>query len=456
MPDRAGLVLSQPIGLKLRNSPEEDAIAAYQEVGLPEFIHSAELSKQQKIQTLRGIIMESGLTLYSELVANFLSRGCHFTGLSVDDYFQILLGNAIQPKLFADACSKAGTQLEYYFNDTSTERYFLVAQQERLKRISRFHKRFLILCKNYEVEFEQGLFDRFIQVSDLIMEITNPCMEGRYEEGYYGDLDRVLFEAVILGKPIDLVKIQCMRMLQTKDSDGRNRLSISTSIDYEEISDKGGRTRVFQDTSSLIDYLTHLSVKFADIGIEVRPIVVITDDDIRNMYPKGSVIPNADLIEIERKVLIYLQNLRQYTNKIGSSVEVYLISHLASGTGYEETKEYVCQDCIAGGKSERPIISEKEYGSAVQADQKKYGCELGYPIEISKYKVGMSFGVLRGLYDLGKQVEQVRQSNAVFIARSKPGIQMHMGVSVEGRSDRIPVLLAYSNGLKVFYERGRF
>lgn len=456
IPESGELILSEFLGLKLHLPLEEVAVDAYQELEIPNFYHPEILAKREKIHILRNIIMESGLTLYSELVANFLFRGNYLEKLSVKDYFQILLGEFPQPHSFADFCTKAGKQLKYCFNDTSKEMYRINVQQERLKEITRIYKRFSRLCKEYDVRFDQDALYRFIRSADLVTQITDPNKQRRYEDGFYGDLDRALFEAVILGKPIDLIKIQCMRMLQTCDISGRNRLSISTSIGYEEIVAKDGKVRIFQDTSRLVDYLAYLSARFAEIGIKIRPIIAIADDDVRNMYRNETVIPESDINSIQMKALIYRNNLMQYSRSIGCEVEVYLITHLAAGTGYEEIKNLVCQDCIGGGKLSVPIISEREYGAAVQADQKKYGGKLGYPIEESKYKVGMSFGVFRGLYQLGQEVGQARESNPVFIARSKPGIQKHMAVSTQGKGTRIPVLMPYSDGLEVFYQRGRF
>ncbi|HRI05496.1 MAG TPA: hypothetical protein PLV59_00890 [Candidatus Dojkabacteria bacterium] len=412
------------------------------------------LEGEEKILLLRQIKMQSGLTLYNELIANFVS---HRIQMDVGEVFSVLIGSGSQPMGFADECREAGRNLESYFNNTSKEKYYIYKQIERYKHVNRLYSRFIKYCENCSVEYDQNRFITFIKSTDLINRISNPDSEKKYEEGFYGDLEKVLFEAIVFQTPIDLVKIQCMRLNQLQDNDGRHRLRISTSVGVDRVETRGGKVKDYEDTTKLLEYLNYTSHEFATIGIVVRPIVLITDDDPRNMYGDDTVVPQSDIVQIEKDVNIYLSNLRKYVSQVGCNVEIYLISHVSSGSRYEEVKKLVCEDCIAGGKNLNPIVPEGEFTSAVESDQEKYGSEMKYSVPISKRKVGNMFGVYRALHPLAISIKENRGSNVVYIVRDKPYVNNHMAVGPDGdKRNRTPTLLAHSEGKGVFYSKGKF
>ncbi len=448
------LFLTRPVELKPPIALTEEVLSISKDDIFSVQLNPETLNKEQKILLLKHILMESELTLYNELVANFVSK---IIQMDVVDVFAALKGEIDPPQGFADMCSEASKRLEGYYNDNSKETYVVYSQVERCKHINRLNIRYVKYCEHHQIIYNQDDFIRFVKATDIINRISNPQGENRYEEGFYGNLEGALFEAIVSKKPIDLIKIQCMRLQQLQDKDGRHRLKINTSIMPESIKTRGGKVRTYEDTSKLIDYLDFCVEEFKNIGIEIRPIVLITDDDAKNMYKDDSVIPQEDILQIEKDVLVYLNNLRLYAKNHNSKAEVYLISHISSGTLYEKVKTIVCADCIAGGRLGNPIVSENEFTTAVETDQKKYGEEMGYSVSVSKDKVGNMFGVYRSLHALGIAIRQQRNSNVVYIARNKPYLYNHMAVGLEGeKKDRIPVVLAHGGSGEVFYSEGEF
>lgn len=399
--------------------------------------------------------MASGLSMYNEMVANVVHS---FTGMPVNDVFAILLRRLEQPQGFANTCSIASHELQKFLKRKSSEKYCFYQEHERAKQINRLYIRFNHYCEKHGAEYSYDEFCKYIRAMDIVSRITDPQKEKRDGDCYLGNLDRVLLEAITQKKPIDLVKIQCLRLIQDTDENGRHRLGISTNIEAEEVITRGGKVRKYEDVRSLVEYMEYCSREFDHIGIHLRPTILITDDDVRNMYPQNEVIPAADVEGIERDAHGFVGKLQKYAERQGYTTQVVLISELTERTSYTATKNAIRTDCIKGGMEQlKLLVSESEFSTAVKADQKKYGLALGYSVEVSKFKVGNAFGVLRALYDLAQTIEKYTDGNVLFVAREKPYLQNHMAVPLSGdKSERTPTLLAYSEGRNVFYEEGIF
>ncbi|MCC7304560.1 hypothetical protein IT418_04080 [bacterium] len=402
----------------------------------------------------KSIKTSNGINLYSELIAYVVSGQ---NNIPVEEVFAVMNGMCkASLEEYPSLVAKATEVLLTRIKNVQCIELRLPIEVKRLKQIDRYCKSYRAYVEREQSEFSYDGFSRYVQAMDIISHITNPRGEKRDEECYLGNLQSAILEAIVYGLPIHLVKVQCLRLLQDNDSDGRNRIGISTNIGYEEIETRGGKIRRYEDTTALVRYLHSMVEKFEKLNISIKPVVLLTDDDVSNMYPSGTVIPLSDEVAIKKKAHTFAGKLNTYAHMNGyQEVDIVLMSEIGAGTEYERVKTLVRVDCERGGINGLPLVAESIYTVAVEADYKKYGNELGYPVEVSKFKVGNAFGVLFGLYEIGKGIKDNFGGNVVLIARDKPYLRNFLAVPVSGQQkERFPAILVDSERNEVFYEKG--
>jgi len=441
--NRTRLELSEPIGVEPRKKVHPESVDVLRSMNGEIPAIEEQISGEEVLNLTRRIMMSSGLVLYNELVANIVSSGnCN---LNYRTCVCVMKQEIESPIGFADMCVDAGQLIKRLICHPGVRYQTKIPGRERqLLVVNSRYERFMRYCESIGVEPSENNLIKFIQTMCIIDKITSAASAKKLHERYSsrrfaGDIENAILEAVVFTKPVDVVFTKCARMVQYRDSEGRNRLGIISHVDDEERESFDGR-RSYEGDRHLISYLRKLKESLVVCGVEANMVVLIADDDVENMYPdyRRNIVPREDVENVKKECVHYARSLKRAAVVNGADVEVYLITDALSGTEYERIKRIVREDAIRGIHM---YSREREFTSAVGSDHERYAkVYIGYCAEDAKNKVGNRIGVLRGLSVIRDHFGTNRGTVPIFLTREVPLTQSYFAVPLGEKKRKSAVL----------------
>jgi hypothetical protein len=391
-------------------------------------IEPEDVSPEYTTRIMRCIVMESGLSLYDELIANMVA-----SNLEVDLETIIGLMNReldqkdypeFQENEFLSNFSRAADNLDIRASNTT-----LMKNYRRYRRVADRVKRFEQCIDNsFEEDEVKNLTENFVAAMEYLDTIVT--------HKSIGDVEKAVIDALIFNIPVDLLVIKCARMAQYRDQEGRNRLDILTGIDEERrISIDGAKTYPSDDEfiSGIEDFVDGLR----KCNVLVRPVILIADDDVENMYPNPdlAVVPYKDVLCASDKCVQYSRSLDKAFGDIDTFCDAgYIVGRLtdvASGTGYSEVKETAMNHLLRYNRY--GPVGDSYYEALVADDVARYASRYeGYGGEVSKHKIAGKIGGMLGLAEVTNQFE-----NPVFLTEHNNVVEGLMGQKVNRRGQLV-------------------
>lgn len=152
-------------------------------------------------------------------------------------------------------------------------------------------------------------------------------------------LREYLAESIRENSKLTFYFIKCLRFCYPKG----NRLKILTNLDSQVIEDKNGGVFLKTDETGMFRNILNFKKIFQDKGVDVEFVVVVADNDLADNFPNGfeAAIPPGDIMEANKSVDLYMENLRHGSIGDGVVRMSQLINGKGEGSNYEQIRNKV-------------------------------------------------------------------------------------------------------------------
>jgi hypothetical protein len=339
-----------------------------------------EIKDDEIVAITKRIKMSSGVSLFNEILAIKASEKLE---IPIIDVCKILKREIPEPQGFLGELKIINESLDFKSIKSKVAGY----DYKLLKTSVRLNR--LLQNEITEVEDQVSFFKAF----DFLEEIS--------ETNLVGDIESTLIEALKNNTGIDLLFYKCPRLVQTTDKFGNHGLDVITHPFEESRGEK-----IYEGNENLLGNLQLISKKFEKLNIELRPMIVVVDSEIDDMFARdGSIVKTSDMDSAFKKCAVYSQYMNSFCEKSNINITTVLLSSIATQTEYSQIKKLTMVNAMPNhpekGKtlSEINNVREKDFENDVakqlESKRKVYG-DL-YTRDHAIHQAASRFGDMRGI-----------------------------------------------------------
>lgn len=382
------LINSRPLGyLVIAREPiEAVSCKLLEELSVDIEFRTRSIEPLQVKQVLKNLQMDSGLSLYNEIIISVISAGGRYSYEECRDIFSLKMP---EPQGFLNTVVGAAGQIKFESGES-----LLLGKEDYLRVIDRRIKK----IRRIDREVSEAEVRNFVFAMRLVEKLSASFGDN------IGDIERVFIEAVVSKMPVDVLFFKCPRLVQYLDYEEKNRLDVLTHCETVTLQSRIGE-RVYEGDEHMISYFRNLTNVFAKLNITIIINILVEESDVEKMYPVDSrvghsnlydavIVPRQDVKLAKMKAAGYTRSLSAMCGLV-NGIRVGSADEICGGTDYEKIRTEVFEDAYKSGYR---IIRAGEFERAVEEDLERYGAIYpNYRREHAKYKVANKIADMRAL-----------------------------------------------------------